>query len=44
MPVGVTISTPMSTAHLFAVTFTVTNILLGYMVQLVEAVGYRLKY
>jgi hypothetical protein len=44
MPVGVTISTPMSTAHLFAVTFTITNILLGYMVQLVEALGYKLKY
>jgi hypothetical protein len=44
MPVGVTIATPMSTARLFAVTFTITNILLGYMVQLVEALGYKLKY
>ena len=44
MPVGVTISTTMSTIHLFAVTFTIISILLGHMVQLVEALCYKLEY
>jgi hypothetical protein len=44
MPVGVTICTTMSTVHSFAVTFTITNILLEHMLQLVEARCYKLEY
>jgi len=44
MPVGVTVSTTMSTIHSFALTFTITNILLGHMLQLVEVLCYKLEY
>jgi hypothetical protein len=40
----VTISTTMSIVHSFAVTFTITSVLLGHMVQLVEALCYKLEY